>query len=321
MTAVYIDVHGHLAPLHETGGGPPSLRDPDGMIARKRKRGVRMTIIGSPAGPGTMLPGEAAGNYRHSAGAVRAHNEAMAELVERYPQDLRAYAYLDPFGGARMLEQARELLKEWQFVGLMVNTSVDGRLLGSPEAADFFAFAAELAVPVLLHPPAAPVGTDAAARLGFVEHVLRPSDVTLAVASVVCAGWLSRYPSLRLIAAAGGGGIAGLREKLDLAVALRPGGPPGRSGPPPEPPAAEPPSRSLGRLLVEMSCPSLAQLHANLEVFGPGNILFGTDAPPLLDEVDRLTALVSGSGCDAAARERIAWRNAAELFGLAVPAT
>jgi len=47
-----------------------------------------------------------------SAGAVRAHNEAMAELVERYPQDLRAYAYLDPFGGARMLEQARELVRK-----------------------------------------------------------------------------------------------------------------------------------------------------------------------------------------------------------------
>ncbi len=312
---MYIDVHGHFAPLGETGGGPPSLRDPERALAAKRERGVRLTIIGAPAGPGSMLPREAAGNYRYPADRVRAHNEAMAELVDRYPDSLRAYAYLDPFGGPAMLEQARQLCDEWKFVGLMVNTSVDGRLLTGPEAEDFFAMADEVGVPVLLHPPAVPVGAGPDLGLGFVEHVVRPCDVTLSVAAIVCAGWLTRYPRLRLIAAAGGGGIAALREKLDLAVAPRPGGPARAAG---EVPEVEPPSRALGRLLVEISCPSLAQLQANLAVFGAGNLLFGTDAPPLMGEVERIADLLDASGLPEVDQERIIWRNAADLFKLKV---
>jgi hypothetical protein len=45
------------------------------------------------------------------------------------------------------------------FVGLMVNTSVRGEYLDSPRADDFFAMASELDVPILLHPPAEPVGS------------------------------------------------------------------------------------------------------------------------------------------------------------------
>jgi predicted TIM-barrel fold metal-dependent hydrolase len=308
---MYLDVHGHLAPYGERGGGPPSLRDPEGMLAAKRERGIRMTVIGSPAGPGSMLPWEAADNYRQPLDRVRAHNEAMADLVDRYPHSLRAYAYLDPLGGPAMLDQARELIKQWHFVGLLVNTSIDGQLIAGEAAEDFFAMAAELRAPVLLHPPSVPLGASAAASLGFVEHVARPCDVTLSVAAIVCAGWLTRYPELRLIAAAGGGGIAGLREKLDLAVAPRPGQPE-RTGPAP----AELPSSALRRLIVEMSCPSLAQLRANIEVLGSENILFGTDAPPLMDEVSRLTGLIEQCGLDDAALQRIAWRNAAALFGI-----
>ncbi len=313
---MYIDVHGHFAPLGETGGGPPSLRDPERAIAAKRERGVLLTIIGAPAGPGSMLPHEAAGNYRYPADRVRAHNQAMAELVDRYPDSLRAYAYLDPFGGPAMLEQARHLCGQWQFVGLMVNTSVEGRLLAGPEAEDFFAMADELGVPVLLHPPAVPVGAGPELGLGFVEHVVRPCDVTLSVAAIVCGGWLTRYPRLRLIAAAGGGGIAALREKLDLAVAPRPGAP---GSAPREVPGGEPPSRALGRLFIEISCPSLAQLQANLAVFGAGALLFGTDAPPLMGEVERIAGLLDASGLSDIERDRIAWRNAEELFELKVP--
>src|SRR5207248_1628172 len=213
----YVDVHGHLSPPGEKGGGPPALRDPEAAIERKRELGIEWTVIGSPVGAGSMLPLPGVDNYTQTADQVKAHNQLMAEHVSRYPEALRTYAYVDPFGGTAMLDQARELLSDWRFVGLVVNTSVNGTYLSSPRAEDFFAFANELRVPVLLHPPARPVGADSLTDAGLVEHVGRFCDVTTGVAAIVLAGWLDMFPNLVLVAAAGGGALALLPEKLDLA--------------------------------------------------------------------------------------------------------
>lgn len=313
----FIDVHGHLAPLGETGGGPPSLRDPGAAIEAKRALGVELTIIGSPVGAGSMLPGSGVDNYAQPVDQVRAHNEAMGELVDHYPEALRAYAYLDPFGGDAMLDQAVDLLGDRRFAGLIVNSSVRGDYLGSPRAGDFFAMVAETGAPVLLHPPAEPAGTPGLVDLGvgLVEHIARPCDVTLGVASIVCAGWLERYPDLQLIAAAGGGGLAVLSEKLDLALGRPPGGNGGR------PRLTGRPSDSLRKVLVETSCPSRSQMLANLRAFGPRNILFGTDGPPLMDGVAGIVDLVgtplADGLIDEASVDAIARDNAIRLFDLA----
>lgn len=297
----YIDVHGHLAPLGEKGGGPPSLRDPEASLARKRELGVGLTIIGSPVGAGSMLPGSGADNYTQTADQVRAHNERMGELVTRYPDDLRSYAYVDPFGGDAMLAQALDLLRDWRFVGLVVNSSVNGEYLGSSRAADFFAAAAEGGAPVLVHPPAEPVG---ASNLGFhhglVEHIARPCDVTTGIAAIVAGGWLERYPGLTLIAAAGGGALGSLAEKLDMALD-------GSA------------SNALRRQVrVETACPSEAQLSANLRTFGASNILFGSDSPPLLSQLGRIVEIIESPLLTAEQRQAIGWGNAARLFGLPV---
>jgi predicted TIM-barrel fold metal-dependent hydrolase len=304
---VFVDVHGHLAPYGEAGGGPPSLRDPEAAIEAKRALGIGLTIIGSPVGAGSMLPGPGRDNYRQSADPVRAHNEWRGDLVDRFPEALRAYAYLDPFGGDPMLAQAAELVGDHRFVGVVVNSSVDGELLGSPRAADFFAMLAETGVPALMHPPAEPIGTASLPALGLVEHIVRPCDVTMAIASIVCGGWLERYPDLVLIAAAGGGAASVLAEKLELAVSA-PGpasGPVALTGP-----AGD----SLRRLYVECSCPSPAQMRANLTVFGPERVLLGTDAPPLMDNAKAVVEVLAG--LPEPERDRVGTGNAEAIFRL-----
>lgn len=294
-----IDVHGHLSPLGEKGGGPPSLRDPEAIIARKRELGIGLTVIGSPAGAGSMAPVAGVDNYRQTADQVRAHNERMGELVDAFPGSLLAYAYLDPFGDDAMLGQAQDLLADRRFVGLVVNTSINGRYLTAPEAADFFAMADGAGATVLLHPPAAPVGAANLGHPGLIEHVGRVNDVTAGVASLVLAGIPARHPRIRLIAAAAGGALALLAEKLALA-----GGPD----------VAE----SLGRLSVDTSVPSGAALRANLAVFGADRIVLGTDAPPVVETLGATVALLEGLA--ARERERIGWRNAAGLLGIDDPA-
>ncbi|MEV8635674.1 amidohydrolase family protein [Streptosporangium sp. NPDC051023] len=300
-----IDIHGHLSPPGEKGGGPPSLRDPRAVIERKRKLGIELTVIGSPVGAGVMLPLPDVDNYRQTADQVRAHNEEMAGLVDLYPDALRTYAYLDPFGDERMLSQARDLLGDWRFVGLVVNSSINDEYLSSPRAEQFFAMADELAVPVLVHPPARPVGAASLGDFGMVEHVGRFNDVTAGLAAILRAGVLERYPNLVLVAAAGGGAIAQLAEKLDLAATPREGG---------EPPYR--PSEGLRRVYVDTSCPSAQNLAANLAVLGADHVLFGTDAPPLMEALEPIVDLVAKAGLDPADLDRVTRRNAVELYGL-----
>jgi aminocarboxymuconate-semialdehyde decarboxylase len=143
--------------------------------------------------------------------------------------------------------------------------------------------------------------------------VVRPCDVTAGIAAVVSAGWLERHPRLRLIAAGGGGGLAHLPEKLD--VAMRPWAGQEVAGPHESPGTARP-SDSLKRIFVDTSFPSVAQIRANLATFTADRMLFGTDAPPLMDQIQPITEVLFAEITDADALDRIARRNAASLFRL-----
>jgi predicted TIM-barrel fold metal-dependent hydrolase len=318
---MYVDIHGHLSPPGD--GGPPSLRDPEAMIDRKRALGIGMTVIGSPVGAGMMLPVPGVDNYAQTADQVKAHNELMAGLVDQYPDSLRTYAYLDPLGDEAMLGQAKDLMSDPRFVGLVVNSSINDQYLDTPKAEQFFAMAAEARVPVLLHAPARPVGAGSLGDFAMIEHVGRFNDITAGLAAILRAGWLERFPDLVLVAAAGGGAIAQLLEKLDLAAdPNRPGPPPGK-GPKPaadrlRPDLGTPPSAAARRLYVDTSCPNAHQIDANLSVLGVDHVLFGTDAPPMVEVLEPIVGLVSEAVLTAADRERVCWRNAADLYGIEI---
>lgn len=322
-----IDVHGHVTSpeLFKRFPMPASLADIDGMIERKAAVGITMTIVGSPVGAGTMVPMPGLDNYDQPIDQLEAFHEWVAETVRDRPDRLRAYVYVNPYGGDEMLDRAAKRLEQEEFVGLIANTSVRGEFLDSPRADAFFALAAQYRAPVLLHPPAEPAGSRRLGHLGLVEHVARPCDVTVGVAAVLFAGWLEKYPELRIIAPNAGGALPLLREKLDLA-ARRPagpppgaaGGPPGGAppGPPTAPGPAREPSAALRRIHVDTATPSRLALAAALDTFGADRMLFGTDSPPLATPLDAALGLVERLPVSEQDRNRILEGNARRLFGL-----
>jgi predicted TIM-barrel fold metal-dependent hydrolase len=176
---VIVDVHGHVTPpeLLERFPMPKSLGDVDGMVEAKAAAGIDLTIVGSPVGFGTMMPVPGLDNYAQGIDELRRFHAWLADTVARHPGRLAAYAYTNPFGDDDLLELAAELVRDAGFVGLIVNTSVDGRLLDDERAEPFFAMAAEVGVPILLHPPAQPVGHASFRDFRLVEQVARWSDV------------------------------------------------------------------------------------------------------------------------------------------------
>ena len=300
-----IDVHGHVTPpeLLKKFPMPPSLGDIDGMVARKAALGITTTVVGSPVGYGTMLPVPGMDNYAQPADSLARFHEWVGETVRDKAGALTGYVYANPFS-ADDVKRAAELLRQREFTGLIVNSSVRGEFLDDERTDDFFAMAEESGAPVLLHPPAIPVAAEAMKKVGAIEHVVRPCDITMGVAAILLAGRLRRFPGLKLIAPNAGGALALLREKLDMA-----GRRDGIEGPPV--------SEQLRLIHVDTATPSLPALRAALEVFGPDRLLFGTDSPPLATPLDAALAAIDQLGLSDMDKHKVLVGNAEALFGMA----
>ncbi|AWW36129.1 amidohydrolase family protein [Streptomyces cadmiisoli] len=334
-----IDIHGHLSPPEaaERFPMPPSLTDVDGMLAARAQAGIDLTIIGSPVGAGAMARVPGIDNYAQPRDRLRGFHAWMSGLIAKFPDQLRGYVYANPFGDDDHLEGVRETLQDPAFVGLITTSSVHGELLGSPRADSFFALAAEAGVPVLVHAPAEPVGTERVDDFSFVEQIGRFGDLTVGMAMIAFAGWLDKYPGLRLIGATGGGAMALLPERLQTAARPRhwaggapPSGRPADRKPGTAPPAAgaakpashgamapsADPIAALRRMYVDTSPFSAAHLSLNAEVLGPERMLFGTDSPPMAAPLEDFVRMIEKLPVDKASQQRILGGNAEALFDL-----
>jgi predicted TIM-barrel fold metal-dependent hydrolase len=299
-----VDVHGHVTPpeLLKKFPMPPVLGDVDGMIERKAALGITTTVVGSPVGYGTMLPVPGNDNYTQSSDDLARFHEWVAETVREKAGALTGYVYANPLSGDDVA-RAREWLRCAEFTGLIVNSSVRGEFLNDARSDDFFAMAEEAGAPVLLHPPAVPVAAAAMKAVGAIEHVVRPGDITMGVAAILLAGRLRSFPGLKLIAPNAGGALALLREKLDMAQRRD-----NVDGPPI--------SQQLRQVFVDTATPSLPALRAALEVFGPSQLLFGTDSPPLATSLDAALDMVGALGLSDVDKAKVLGGNAATLFGI-----
>ena len=139
-------------------------------------------------------------------------------------------------------------------------------------------------------------------------------------------GRLERDPNPSLLAATGGGALALLANRLDLAHAPRhwrpAGAPPGaRPGGPAAPVSTaptlpRPPSTYFDQIYVDTASHSSHALRANLAVFGNDHVLFGTDTPPLPHELDDLVKQVHDAALDNETAAAVLTRNAVKLFHL-----
>jgi predicted TIM-barrel fold metal-dependent hydrolase len=331
VRAGIVDVHGHITPpeLFARLPMPPSLADIDGMISAKAEVGIETTIVGSPVGVGTMMRIPGWQGDEQTPDVLRGFHDWLATTVSKHAPALAAYAYTNPFGGSALLSYTASAVRDGGFVGLIVNSSVDGRYLDAPECDEFFAMVDELDVPILLHPPAEPVGSGALDDFRLVESVGRFNDVTTGLASLVWGGRLEQYPRLRVVAGMSGGAISLLADRLDKT--FRPahwqgaggppagagGGPPGGGGPPRyTDKITDLPSTYLKRIFTDTTSHSPAVLRANVAVMGPGQVMFGTDFPPASTPLNAAIGVVDSLGLSDDEADAVFGRTARTLFKL-----
>ncbi|WP_257463378.1 amidohydrolase family protein [Archangium lipolyticum] len=317
-----IDIHSHLAhpELARHAPVPPSLLDVDRLIEVKAEAGIDLTFIGSPSGPGTLVPASRGGNFTQPLDKLRAFHDWLGATVAAHRTRLRAYVYCDPFADDAMLAATEEYLRREEFVGIMTNPSAHGEYLDSPRADAFFAFAAGLDVPVMIHSGMDPVCCQGISDYGMFDMVGRYCDVTLGLSALVLSGRLEQHPSLRVIGTASGGALSLIGSRLDMAWRSQLWAGAGKK---PEglrdQRTRTPPSVLLRRLYADTTADN-PDLHlANLKAFGAEHLLFGSDWPPVpVVHAGKIREVEALPLCDEE-RRAILGGNALRVFGLEGP--
>ena len=154
-------------------------------------------------------------------------------------------------------------------VGVEVGTGVAGRRLDEDDFEPFWSTAAELDLPVTLH-PAYTEGVNPALAPFYLENVLGyPFDTTIAIERLICAGVLDRHPQLKIVLVHAGGYFPYQVGRLRHAVTVRNE----------LSDAPDDPLRHLDRVFFDIITHDPLALEFLIRRVGQHQVVMGTDLP------------------------------------------
>ena len=278
----------------------PGMWDYDLRIEAMDAAGVDVAVV-SLTCPNVFW-GDAAVSLR----AAQMVNNSMAEQQRAKSDRIRWLASLPwQYAEDAVAELARAA--ENGAVGVMALANIAGEDLTNPKFATIWQEIDRRALPVLVH-PTAPQGLR---EMHMDEFNMIPAvgfmfDTTLAFTRMIYAGFIDRYPNLKLIAAHGGATLPYLAGRLDRCHAMIPA-------------CAEvikdKPSSYLRRIWYDTVVYDSEALEMCLTVAGSDErVLYGSDYPHNIGDMAGCLARVNALA--PASAKRIAGKNAEKLFGL-----
>ncbi|WP_353113898.1 amidohydrolase family protein [Microbacterium sp.] len=199
--------------------------------------------------------------------AARHVNDEYAAIVSRFPGRFRAFLAL-PLPHLEAATRALERLDDDAFVGVALTTDILGTPLTDVRFDPLFAALDARSATVLLHP----VGGDARSAL-LADRPMRwavgaPIEDTIAMADLLLAGHLSRFPGIRVIGTHLGGALPMLLPRMQAQQPWE------------APDAPEPPTTAARRAWFDtVTHVNPAALRAASEVLGGDRLVLGTDFP------------------------------------------
>jgi aminocarboxymuconate-semialdehyde decarboxylase len=228
--------------------------DPERQIARMDGLGIDRTVVSlaTPLVDYYLDPGLAVQ-------AAQVCNDGFAQLTADNPKRFAAWAFLpmqDPQAAATEL---RRCVRDYGFIGGHVATNVRGVYLPDERFRAIFDAAAELDVPLFLH-PADPPGRD---RTGDYELTVVAGylfDTTINIFRMICSNFLERYRGLKLLCAHTGAYSLMLRNRMQREVDT---------------------NATLSHTLLHRIGDYLELLYFDTVCFEPGYLQFATGIVPL----------------------------------------
>jgi len=244
---------------------------------------------------------------RPAAAWSRLQNEALAETLRGTGGRHHGLATVPFQDHKHAAEELKVAVRELGLRGAMVDPNALGRPLGDPGLDPFWRAAADLGVPVVLHPYL----LEAVERFG--AHYLHnlvgyPFETTLAAASLVLGGTLDRVPALTVVLVHGGGFFPYHVGRFDRAHQTRPEA--RRDG-------AGLPSSYLRRFYYDTLLQRAEALGYLTRLVGSDRVLLGSDHPFWMGDPEPL-GIVRAAGLGVEAEAQILGGNAVQIFRLPV---
>ena len=263
-----VDFHSHLVDLAAADAVMPSLEE----------AGVAARVISAPLEFHKNLEGI---------------NDAIAELVDPHPGRLYGLAAVDAYGGDEAAAELERSVKQLGLRGVFMESAKGNLLPDAPEARPMLAAAAELGVPVLLHPVADPQLAGRFKRFGRLGGRLTRSTInSAALVALLAGGVLEALPGLRVVVTAlAFGGVVLASESAERA--------------------------KLRQVYIDTTGMNRVAIRGSIEILGADHVLTGTDWPVVQEKAlpATLEAMFDGFGLEAGARRAIAGENALRLLG------
>lgn len=246
------------------------------------------------------------GSRQASGKAARAMNDHVAQLGRAYPGRIYGLASLPwqyPDDALAELERACDGLGH---VGVMVLANIADTALTDPQFTPMWEAIDRRGLPVLVH-PTTPPGVDDMdmVRYNLVASIGFMIDTSLALARMIYDGFFDRYPHVKVIAGHAGATLPFIAGRLDRCHEMMPAC---------RERIAERPSTYLRRIYYDSVCYTQDALELCLKVGGPDQLLYGSDYPHNIGDMEGCLARVNALPGDIAADVR--HRNAERIFHL-----
>jgi aminocarboxymuconate-semialdehyde decarboxylase len=151
---------------------------------------------------------------------AREANDEMAELVRTYPDRFAGFVANAPLNDPdASLEEIGRAHRDLGALGVLVHTNTAGKPLDHPSLEPVFARVHELRTTIWLHPTRSPAWpdypTESESKFGIWWSLGWPYETAVAMTRLVFAGYLERYPDLKVLTHHAGGMIPHFSGRLD----------------------------------------------------------------------------------------------------------
>lgn len=231
-----IDIFSHILPQKFLDAFSKRVGDPASLRARPYQRkvdtaerydlGKRMEIMDRFSGLVQVLTPTAQSLERHAkpddtAYLVKIYNDAMAELVLKYPDKfVAAVARLPQNNIDASLEEIERAINELKFKGILVHTPMNGQPLDSPDYWPIYESMLRHDLPIWIHPTKHYTQPDYTneemSKYGLFHVYGWPYETTLAMARLVCSGVMGKYPNIKFITHHAGAMIPFLSGRIHM---------------------------------------------------------------------------------------------------------
>ena len=235
---------------------------------------------------------------------LRYVNDQIAEMVAASDGRLAGLGAVPLQAMDLATAELHRVCRELGFAGVEIGSNVNGKPVGHPDFAPFFAEAAALGAAVFVHAVRPEVGR--VAGPGPLQQALGyPSEIGLAAASCITGQLMIRHPALRIAFSHGGGTLGLLLPRLEQAAQVFPAV---RDA------IGTSPTGQARRMFYDSLVFDAPTLRHLVGVFGDTQVMLGTDYPFNFHErapVERVHAAFA----DEAVQHRLVHGNAARFLG------